>query len=264
MNLDNHTNHYYYIRSKDREVGQSVTNFTVRSHQLPNIRSFMIKKAIIPYTFFPINSTNNTVIIFKNGDTQDRTATIPPGDYTLSELKNELQTQLNTLVGTETYIVTDGSTTNKLTITQSASTFIYRGTSTMNHILGFASTDTANAISHTGVYVYNVSGTDYINVFSSQLTKFDSRIRTSGNDSSNFLFSIPLSNYSPGDVIVEAFHDYIFDYHPHAENKIDIELRDDRDQILGGTNGLNGRDYQIELQFKSYSNNNPNSLNRFN
>jgi hypothetical protein len=263
MSLENHTNHYYYIRSKNKAVGETDIKFTNQPHRLNDIRSFMIKKIIIPYSFYPINSNNNTIVIRKNGDTQDRTATIIPGAYTLSELKTEIKTQMDALAGpAQTYTITDGNTNNKITIAQNSSTFIYRGSSTMNNIIGFASTDTTNIISHTGTKVYNISGTNYIDVFSNQLTKYDSRVRTGGIASTNFICSIPLSNFMNGDIILEKFDDYIFDYHPHAENIIDIELKNEFNQSLGGSTGLNGQNWQMELQFHSYSSNHPNVYNR--
>lgn len=262
--LETKTNHYYHIRSKDREFGDEV-NFQVKPHRFNHVRSFNIKEIQLPYTFYPINSNNNTIVIRKNGDTQDRTATLTPGEYNLTQFKVELKTQLDALAGpAQTYTITDSDTTHKITITQNSSSFIYKGTlSTANKLLGFADTDTPDLIAHTGVNVFDISGTHYVEVYSNQLTKYDTRVRNSAGSARNLLCIIPLSNYSFGEII---FHkpDLIFDYHPKDEGTIDIELRDEDGNILGGTNKLNGQDFTILLQFHTLSSNNPHTYNRMN
>lgn len=269
MSLVNHTNHYYYIRSKDRRSSETATNFTVPAHTLNNIRSFQIKKIIMDYSFYLINDNNNKLIIFKLTDTQDRIITISPGNYSLTELKNELVVQLNASAGPAIgpFTVTDNNITNKITITANSSTFIIRGTGSINKVLGYSRTsDTSPLISHIAPNVYSISGTNYVDVFSRTLTKYDSKVRTSARDGQNFLCSIPLSDNVPQDVIREKYHDYMFDYHPESgEDIVDIELKNDEGQPLGGSTGLNGTgEISIVLQFHSYRNNHPLVLNRNN
>lgn len=262
--LETKTNHYYHIRSKDREFGDEV-KFEVKPHRFNKVRSFKIKETQLTYSFFPINSNNNNIVIRKNGDTEDRTATLTPGEYNLSEFKTELKNKLDLLGGpAQTYTITDSTTTHKLTITQDSSTFIYKGTlSTGNKLLGFNNIDTGNLVSHTAPNIINISGTNYVEVYSNELTKYDTRVRNSENSGNNLLFIIPLSNYSFGEIILYK-PDLIFDYHPKSEGNIDIELRDEDGNILGGSNKLNGQNFTILLQFHSLSSNNPHTYNRMN
>ena len=262
--LETKTNHYYHIESSKRNDGNEI-NFRVNPHRFNHVRSFSLKLFQCPYTFYPVNSNNNKIVIRKNGDTQDRTATLTPGEYSLSQFKIELKTQLDALAGpAQTYTITDNVNTHKLTITQNSSSFIYKGTqSSANKLLGFSNLDTLDLIAHTGPNVLDISGTHYIKIYSNTLTRYDSRIRNSDGTGSNLLVVIPLSNYSFGDIIQKDL-DLIYDYHPKDEADIDIELRDEDNNMLGGSDMLNGQNFHLWLQFHSYKTNHPNSYNRVN
>lgn len=260
--MERNTHHYYHIRRDIKSPTGTTVNFSVQAHRFNNVRSFKLKRISIPYSFYPINSNNNSITIFKTGDTQDRTAVIEPGNYSLNQFKTELKNKLDALAGpASTFTITDNDTTAKLTIASTVS-YIYRGTSTINNIIGFANTDTTNALSHTGVNVYNIAGTHYIQLRSDQLTKYDTQIRTGDGKGGNLLDIIPLGNFSFGDTINIDYDDHIFDYHPKAENDIDIELRNEFDKLLGGDTALNGQEPVFTLQFQSYNNNHPKLLSR--
>lgn len=261
--LESKTNHYYLVQSKARSIGQSEIDFTVPAHRLNHIRSFKLKEAIVPYSWYNVNSNYNRLIIRKNGDTEDRTATIAVGRYNLSQLKAELKTQLDALAGpAQTYTITDSKTSYKLTITQDSSSFIYKGNSTINRILGFADEDSADLISHTGPYIYNLSGSNYIELYSNQLTKYDTRIRKSDGQGSDLLAVVAVSDYAFGNTIRIPFDDYIYDYHDKSEGDIDIRILDEFGNQLGGSNTLNGQNIALVLQYHTVKNNNPNVLNR--
>ena len=253
--MKEHTNHYYLINSKDANTPtESKNDIIIKPHNFDRVTSFKIKKIIVPYTFYTINSNNNVLTIFKNGDTVDRSITITNGDYSLAQFITELKTKLDALAGPpQTYTITDNDVTHKLTIAQNSSTFIIRGkSSSLNRVMGFTNVDTSNAISHTASNIYNLSGTHFIKVHSNQLTKYDTKIRTSGAGGNDLLLTIPLSKYQFGDLVYyEPKNDYLFDYHSHAESNIDIILRDDENKLLGGSNGLNGQNYIIDLQFQT-------------
>lgn len=254
--MDKITNHYYLINSKDAITqSDSNNNLRIKAHNFNKVKSFKIKKVIIPYTFYTINSNNNQLIIFKNGDTSDRTITLDEGNYSISQLKTELKSKLDASLGVvQTYTITDNTINYKLTITQNSSTFIIRSVSSINKILGFSTIiDTPNAIAHTGINIYNLSDTNFIKIHSNQLTKFDTKVRTSGHDSSDILVTIPVSGYQFGDIIYyEPKNDYLFIHHSHADNEIDILLTDSNNNQLGGINGLNGQNFLIDLQFQTH------------
>jgi len=261
MTLENNTNHYYHIKSRSKNSGEVSISFNVNPHRLNKVRSFKLKRIIVPYTFYPINSNNNIINIFKSGDSQDRQAVIPPGSYTLTQLKTTLKTILDSLAGPPSvWTITDDANTFKLTLTATVA-YIYRGTSTANELLGFLDTDTSSGLSQTGVNIYDISGPNYIEIRSNQLTKYDTRVRTS-DFSSDLLELVPTSDYIYGQTIKYEPDDHIFDYHPKAENNIDIKLFNEKNQPLGGATGLNGRELVITLQFQTISTNHPKIYNR--
>lgn len=263
MDIENNTNHYYQIKSKDRRLTENELDFEVQSHRLNHVRSFKIKKVIIPFTWYPINSNNNQLTIFKTGDTQDRTITISPGDYSLSDIKTTLKTELDGLGGpAQTYTITDNTITHKLTITQNSSTFIIRGSSSIRKILGLSDQDTTALIAHESPNVFNLSGTNTIEIYSNQLTKYDTRIRNSSGGGFNLLCVIPTSNFVFGNIVLFEPEDYIYDYHPKAENDIDLRILDEDGNILGGDTRLNGQEWEMFLQFHTTKSNNPNLYNR--
>ena len=108
--MEKPVNHYYIINSDDRlPSSSSECEILVQPHHFNKVESFKIKKIIIPYTFYPINSTNNTLTIMKNGDT-NRDVTLSPGDYTITQLKAQLKILLDALAGpAQTYIITNNT-----------------------------------------------------------------------------------------------------------------------------------------------------------
>lgn len=261
--LENKTNHYYTIRSKHREDIETPVNFKVRAHKLNHIKSFKIKNVIIPFTWYPINSNNNQLIIFKTGDTQDRFINVESGDYNLTQLKLQLVTKLDALLGpAQTYTITDNNITHKITISQNNSSFIIRGASSIKNILGLSDLDTLANITHTAPDIFNISGTNVVDVRSDALTKFGSKVKESNHINNGLLFTIPISNYKFGDIIQFEPDDYIYDIHPDAEDEVDIKLVGEEGQSLGGNSNLNGQNIIIVLQFHSYKDNHPHLYNK--
>lgn len=260
------TKHYYIINSKHKTSGESDNNFSTKPHEFNKITSFSIKEVLIPHTYYNINSTNNQINIFKNGDTLNRLATLTVGNYTITTLLPELKSKLDALAGPVcTFTITLNNTTNKLTIASSINTIIRGGNAltTLYNIIGFPISDTTSSNSHTGVSVINLSYTNHIKIYSNQLTKYDSRIRTSGNDENDLLCYIPVHNTTFGQFIRWKPKDMLFDYHPHAENRIDIVLKDENDNLLGGDTALNNQSIYMKLQYHSVSNNDFRKQNRF-
>ena len=79
-----------------------------------NIISLELISAEIPNTEYIINNDNNLLHFEETGGTTI-IATIPIGNYTLSTLSNQIQTQMNS-VGSSTYTVVS-TTTNRISIT---------------------------------------------------------------------------------------------------------------------------------------------------
>jgi hypothetical protein len=262
----NKTKHYYIINSKDKTIGETDNEFSVKPHQFNKITSFDVKEIVIPHSYYNINSTNNQINIFKVGDTMNRLAFIPFGNYTVNTLASSLKTVLDALPGPScTWTITFNTTTNKYTIASTINTTIRGGEAltSIYKIIGFPLTDTDPGQLHIGTDIVNLSYTNHIKVYSSQLTKFDTRVRTSGNDETDLLCYLPVHNTTFGQFIRWHPRDLRFDYHPKSEDRIDITFRDEQDNLLGGSNGLNGQIAYIKLQYHTNSSNDYRKFNRY-
>lgn len=104
---------------------------------LQNIVGMKVLQAEIPFSYYVINSSNNTFSLNESGVVPTATVTIPVGNYTSSSLASAFGTALTTssvALGAKTYTVVYSTLTQKFTITSTAapgSTFTLTfGTST--------------------------------------------------------------------------------------------------------------------------------------
>jgi hypothetical protein len=110
---------------------------------LENVAAVKILEATIPFTYYVINSTNNTFTLLESAGLGGGTVTIPVGNYTSSEFPAILKTALE-VVGDLTYTVTYDNPSMKLTITGVPAvvagnrdfSFVFSSTSTLAQILG--------------------------------------------------------------------------------------------------------------------------------
>lgn len=261
----NKTNHFYIINSNDRLSSESDINFTCKPHRFNHTSAFGIKEVLIPHTFYNVNSNNNTLIIRKNGDTQDRNVTVTPGNYNLTNFIVALKAAMDASGGpAQTYTITSSDITAKITIAQNNSSFIIRKESSIYYLLGSSNlVDTSDSISHTMVNVYDLGYTNYVKIYSTQLTKYNTRVVSSGNDSNSLLCIVPVYNSVFGQNISWKPKALYLDYHSHSEDRIDISLFDMHNQPLGGNTGLNNKALYIKLNFLSNSLNDERLVNRY-
>jgi len=117
---------YYEISldSEDAKTSQTIQYssnnwplFTIGGAQtLVNVVAMKIISAEIPFSYYIVNSKNNTFLLEEFGPNAGPfTITITPGNYTSSQMITELQTKLTG--GAGTYTVTYSTSTNKFTIT---------------------------------------------------------------------------------------------------------------------------------------------------
>lgn len=252
--MEDRTSNYYNIHSEDRLSG-TATNCTVRNQNFTDSFSLRMTKAIIPFTFYNVTSNYNTLIINSSGN---KTVTLTPGQYTILSLLSSLKTLLDALaVGV--FTLTANSTTYKITIASTVN-FAYLGTlSTINDILGFDSVDTSSAASHTGTLIYNLGGTDYIDIISRTLTNSESKTRSTNTKGGQLFARIPTSQYSFGQTIFyQPFHQHQWTFRMNLQEDIDLQLQDSNGNILD----LNGREWEMTLKFHTNKSNNPGNDSR--
>lgn len=128
---------------------------------------YLLRSIYCPLAFFNVNANNNR-IYFKESNT-NKIATLPPGNYTISNLPAAVATALTTAsAGTNTFTVTQNALTSFLTITASSVPFSLMFGSNPSitsawQLLGFALLDTANNLSQTGTIIPNLSSLRTLN-----------------------------------------------------------------------------------------------------
>lgn len=254
--MEDRTSNYYIINSGDRLTGIA-ENCTVRNQNFADSFSYRVTKIIIPFTYYNVNSNYNVLKILSGVTTY--TVTVPVGQYSITNLLTTLTSLLNAL-GVGTFTLSYDSVTFKITITNGTIAFTYLGTvSTINDILGFNSVDTSSALTHTGDNIFNLGGTDYIDIVSRTLSNSESKSRSTSSSGSNIIIRIPTSQYSFGQTIFyQPFHNHQWTFRMNLQEDIDLLLIDDS----GNQIDLNGRDWEMTLKYHSHKSNNPGNESR--
>lgn len=237
------------INSRNRlNISDSSDNFTYSFNEtVTRVKGIEIERIVIPYSFYPINSTNN-VLTFNNGV---NSITITPGSYTATTLINEMNTKLAVTFAGQSPSVSYSSTNLKLTISKTSAfkvdSYIDVPTSTASYILGFHVTS-ATSTSVTGDSALDISGPKNILISSNYLTNgIQHKTLFADTTYQNVLWAIPVSG-SPGDII-ETAPSEPFNLNSKmnipAGDVIDISLYDDKKNQLS----LNGLDWTLQLIF---------------
>lgn len=153
-----------------------------------NVR-IRINNFIIPYSFYTINSYNNTLLITITPTTS--TITVPIGNYTIVTLCAQIQTLLK--VVDATFTCTYAALTNKITIARTGNFTINGSTSTINKIIGFNYSDKTGAATYTGDYCFKLSPR-FITVHGKNISDFTHNMNTNGADS--YFETIPVNTSS--------------------------------------------------------------------
>lgn len=154
----------------------SSTNFSVKLPYPRIIKKVTFKKLILPFTWYPIDSTNN-ILDFNDGTQQ--TANIVYASitsWTGASIATAIATAMN-LVGGQTYTVSYSAGSNQITISSSASFSLNFASilstypnSTIYRILGFNPTNHTGAASYTSDYSCSLMGPNNILLKSTSLT----------------------------------------------------------------------------------------------
>lgn len=271
MSEEHNTANYYYLQSQDRQTGQAVSNFLVQPPNFGNCSDFEVATVQIPYTWYAFNSNMNTLNFTVNGGAIV-TATLAPGNYDQFTILTALQTAMALVSGGPTYTITISQTTGKMTITQSAGVFVIKGTSPMNPLIGFTTSDTASGITQISPNLINLSGTTYVDVYSTELTKHGTRFFDSAQSGSNRFMRVPIGNYVFGGIVEYKPIFRHYNMKPESGNQIDIQIMD----MYNNAIDLNGRNFFIKFKYHTdrphrqtiragnhndyYANNNVNTL----
>jgi hypothetical protein len=244
MSEEHNSSSYYYLQSQDRQAGQPVYDFSLAPPNFGNSSSFEVATVQIPYTWYTFNANMNTLNFTVNGGPVV-TATLPVGNYDQFTLPTALQTAMAAVSGGPTYFITISQTSGKMTITQNAGVFVIQGNSPINPLIGFSTSNTASGITQISPNLINLGGTAYIDVYSTELTKHNSRFLDSASSGSSRFLRIPVSDYVFGSTVIykPLFRNY--NMKPESGNHIDIQLRDMYNNVVD----LNGRNFFMKFKF---------------
>ena len=142
---------FFNSNAADATVNRGDVTFLLRRNiNLPNnvIGYVSLNELTIPNTNFNINTSNNTLTLLDSSLVPE-TFTVTPGNYTVTQLKDALNT-LFADADTPSYqgiTVAYNDITNTYTFTDTESPFlVIRATSTMNSVLGFESGIVTNSV----------------------------------------------------------------------------------------------------------------------
>lgn len=189
-----------YIDSRDTATNGSTHNYTAKlARPIEHVHRIIIKKVVIPFSYYVFNSNNNNFVINEGGG--DLTVTITPGNYTLSQFETALKTALDA-AGGDTYTVSVDTSTYKVTIS-STGTFelVFTSGASAYKQLGFLQLGTyTTAASHTSPYAINLNGPSMIYIKSKELTNGTIGKANWILDQKNILYGIQVDK-SPNEII---------------------------------------------------------------
>ena len=193
--------------------------------------------AVIPYTFYNIDSSNNTLKYLLNGTTY--TVTIDEGNYNIYQLVTFLKSNLNLIT------VTYNPINSKLTFTNSTYDFSFLNTSTCLEILGFNPNTIVSSISRT------LTSSNVINLQSKHCICIQSNFHTGSINSvnkneSSIICSIPI-NVPPYSMLTYQNHNNLkYNLFNNVITSITLKLCDQTNKLIN----LNGCHWSVSIQLE--------------
>jgi autonomous glycyl radical cofactor GrcA len=225
---------------KSYSSGNNYLEFNLKYFEIPSDHTIYLSvdHAVLPYSFYNVNSTNNTLCYVLNGSVVN--VTFPIGNYTTTTLLNMLKSLITTL------IISYSATTNKFTFSHSTLNFSFLNTfSTCFKLLGFSLNDqisSSNILISNGIV--NLCSTRCICVHSTFRTD---NISTSSALNSSIICSIPI-NVSPYSLITYSNHsNFKINLHTNIFNSVVIKLMDQNGQAIDFNNSPWSKVLQLDI-----------------
>ncbi len=202
----------YEINSKDRDSG-SIEDFNKTIHHLtfsqnPDKQYYIrCEDVLLPHSFYNINASNNKLLIAEEngvgGFDSALDIGVSHGNYTISELVTEIESQLDAETGrSNAYTLTYNDITNKILFTFTGATSVsvrvdsVANGSTLNEIVGFTAfedttTQTTILVSNVveNIFPVDLDIESYINI----RTDLNLDNYYQGNDKINVLCRVPIN-----------------------------------------------------------------------
>lgn len=232
-----------YIDSAHRTTG-TVQNFSITlASSISKVTEVEVIGAEIPYTFYAINSANNTICWSTAGT--DYSAVVPTGNYGVTSFIIALKTAMNlvmsgfdiTYIKEKYQLLFTNSTAFSLVLSNTA------GTSTIAEHIG-VTVATSLSTSVVPIGVINIGGPRYLLIKSSRLTR-PKITRPFLNDSqADVLYKMQIAG-SPGDILIEKNgYTNLMKYGVRQTlQTIDFQLTDDKNVPID----LNGQNWSLTV-----------------
>lgn len=238
---------YLNINSASRtSTSNSSTDFIISFNQTVKFKKLQLLSAVIPYTFYNVNSGNNVLRWTWNSIL--RTTTITPGSYTANTLASAINSAFQAI--NANLSVTFDSSTFKFTFTFSAAApavgVLNLSQSTMNDLIGYSPTasDTSSAGTQTSTQASQMNPINYLFI---NIDDCSRQIMNAGSALS-FSFYLPI-NVNTGEIIafntsIESDQTVDLGGHDQAFSRVRIRITDDSGAVVD----LNNNDWNMLLK----------------
>lgn len=196
--------------------------------------------AVIPYSFYSINSNNNGLHIVDNSG-GSYTFSVTPGNYNIYQLRTAILEELG-----GGWDLSYNAITNKVTFDLSASIssgFTIYADGTLNHALGFS--DTTNTVSVAGKAT-STSGINLnqIRAINMEIDMPTPSINVAQPNNNNILATIPVAVQPYGMILWDNPNQYKINMYCEKMNMIKVKFIDN----LGNLINMNGVNWQATIQ----------------
>lgn len=239
MNIESIQIHFNSATADSYNNGSTCDcNFSLPMIELPSQHYIYIsvQNAVIPYTFYNINSANNQLSYTVTGYLQ-QTLIIPPGNYNALQLGQVLTSNMTG------FTVTYNSINNRYTIVNSTSDFTINTASTALALLGLQKQTSIASVNKSIVSIYNICllSKQCVCVQSNLLT---GNINNTSKSEGNILVSIPVVGQPYGLITYFNYNNIRANLYTNTISLINIRLCDQRNTLLD----VNGVDWSMTLQ----------------
>lgn len=223
-----------------QKQSDSVGDFNIRTpSDIREIRKLTILDAIVPFTFYVFDGSNNNFTIDQGGP---QILSVGVGNYTANELALAMETAINLVYSG--FSVTYSSTTGKFQISDATIfTLSFPADNNLAKYIGFDSSLTySGSTSYTGGNRVLPNGDNYLFIRSHQLTSGATNRPYTENKPSDALIKLPLFPNPDGVLFYLPFMEITLDYRGGKSiNDVDFKLTDK----YGKTLDLNGHNWSL-------------------
>ena len=236
------------INSADRSANSN-SRYNIRlntnDNDLSQVKRVELKSAVIPNTYYNINSFNNTFEFVNATNSPTTTYTVPVGQYTITTLIAELESQVTGLT------ITQSALTQKLTFTMAAGTYTLDSDVTVNTIaraLGIITTQSGVSGATTVTGHPDLTGLTNIYLSSDKLASGGNSMVGVSESYKPVFCTIPIDVDFGVNQVHEEFSSDTMDYVQFSAHRsianVDIQLLDsDLNEV-----DLNGVDWEVILR----------------